>query len=116
MTFTDGQPTGTTSVTVGGVTVDLSAVTGYADLSTLKVAGQDGRPAGTLDAYSIGPDGTITGTFSNGATETVGRIALATFVNPGGLEKAGDSTYRATANSGAVELGGGERGVLHFER
>ncbi|MGX5697393.1 flagellar hook protein FlgE [Agromyces soli] len=107
MTFAGGLPTGTTSVTVGGVAVDLSAVTGYADLSTLKVAGQDGRPAGTLDAYSIGPDGTITGTFSNGATETVGRIALATFVNPGGLEKAGDSTYRATANSGAVELGGG---------
>lgn len=105
MTFVDGQPTGITSVTVAGATIDLAGVTGFADLSTLKVAGQDGRPAGTLDAYSIGPDGTITGTFSNGATQAVGRIALATFVNPGGLEKAGDSSYRATANSGAVELG-----------
>lgn len=105
LTFTDGLPTGPLSLAVGGVTVDLAGVTGFADLSTLKVAGQDGRTAGTLDAYSIGPDGTITGTFSNGATEAVGRIALASFVNPGGLEKAGDSTYRATANSGVVELG-----------
>ncbi|WP_350348549.1 flagellar hook protein FlgE [Agromyces sp. G08B096] len=105
LTFADGLPTGPTTLTVGGVTVDLAGVTGYADLSTLKVAGQDGRAAGTLDSYSIGPDGTITGAFSNGATEAVGRIALATFVNPGGLEKAGDSRYRATANTGAVELG-----------
>lgn len=103
--FADGLPTGPLSLAVGGVTVDLAGVTGFADLSTLKVAGQDGRTAGTLDAYSIGPDGTITGTFSNGATEAVGRIALASFVNPGGLEKAGDSAYRATANSGVVELG-----------
>ncbi|HEY6800762.1 MAG TPA: flagellar basal-body rod protein FlgF [Agromyces sp.] len=105
LTFVDGQPTGPATIAVGGVTVDVSQLTGFADLSTAKVSGQDGRAAGTLDAYSIGPDGTITGTFSNGATEAVGRIALANFVNPGGLEKAGDSTYRATANTGGADVG-----------
>ena len=30
---------------------------------------------------------------------------LATFVNPGGLEKAGSSSYRATFNSGNPEVG-----------
>ncbi|MFB6610614.1 flagellar hook protein FlgE [Agromyces sp. NPDC056379] len=105
LTFVDGQPTGPATIAVGGVTVDVSKLTGFADLSTVKVAGQDGRAAGTLDAYSIGPDGTVTGTFSNGATEAVGRIALANFVNPGGLEKAGNSTYRATANTGGAEIG-----------
>lgn len=105
LTFVDGQPTGPATITTAGVTIDVSKLTGFAELSTLKVAGQDGRPAGTLDQYSIGPDGTITGTFTNGATQAVGRIALATFVNPGGLEKAGNSAYRTTANSGGVELG-----------
>jgi flagellar hook protein FlgE len=105
LTFDDGQPTGPATLTSGGVTLDVSGLTGFAKLSTLKVAEQDGRAAGTLDQYSIGPDGTVTGTFSNGATEAVGRIALATFVNPGGLEKAGNSAYRATANTGAAELG-----------
>ena len=32
-------------------------------------------------------------------------IALATFTNPGGLEKAGGSEYRSTFNSGAAALG-----------
>jgi len=106
LTFADGQPTGPATLTVGGITADVSKLTGFADLSTLKVGDQDGRPAGTLDQYTIGPDGTITGTFTNGATEAIGRIALATFVNPGGLEKAGNSTYRATANTGAAAYGG----------
>lgn len=105
LTFDDGQPTGRGTLTVGGVAVDVSKLTGFAELSTLKVGGQDGRAAGTLDQYSIGPDGTVTGTFTNGATEAVGRIALATFVNPGGLEKAGNSAYRPTANTGAAEYG-----------
>jgi flagellar hook protein FlgE len=105
LTFADGKPTGPATLTLGGVTLDVSKLTGYAELSTLKVGGQDGRAAGTLDQYSIGPDGTVTGVFTNGATEAVGRIALATFVNPGGLEKAGNSAFRATANTGAAELG-----------
>ena len=111
LAFVDGELTAGGAFTIGGIAVDLTALTGYADLTTVKLAGQDGRSAGTLDSYTIGGDGTITGTFSNGATEAVGRIALATFVNPGGLEKAGGSTYRATANTGVAELGaGGEPG------
>ena len=35
----------------------------------------------------------------------VGQIALASFTNPGGLEKAGDSTYSVTNNSGEALIG-----------
>ncbi len=38
----------------------------------------------------MGNDGTLSGTFSNGATIPLARLALATFVNPEGLEKAGE--------------------------
>ena len=52
------------------------------------------------------------GLFSNGEQQAIGRIALATFVNPGGLEKAGSSAYRATFNSGGAELGTAGTGSL----
>jgi flagellar hook protein FlgE len=46
---------------------------------------QDGFGAGTLQSVSIGSDGVIEGTFSNGKTAKLGQIALANFGNPQGL-------------------------------
>jgi flagellar hook protein FlgE len=112
LTFTNGVLTGGGSLTVGGVAVDLGGVTGYSGITTVAFKDQNGRAAGTLESFTLDKDGTITGLFSNGDKQAVGRIALATFVNPGGLEKAGGSTYRATVNSGAAQLGGpGEDGL-----
>jgi flagellar hook protein FlgE len=74
------------------------------------------NPGGTLLSYSIGTDGVVTGVFDNQEQPvTLGRVATANFVNPQGLEKAGDSLYRATNNSGGAEIGGpgeGGRGTL----
>jgi flagellar hook protein FlgE len=91
--------------TVGGITVDLTALTGYAGVTTVAINSQDGRTAGTLESYTLSKDGTLIGSFSNGAKESIARIALGNFVNPGGLEKAGSSGYRATINSGTAEYG-----------
>ena len=88
-----------------GVTIDFSGTTSYAKLNTFAVTGQSGRAAGTLTGYSIGADGVVTGTFSNGATESIAQIALATFANAAGLEKVGGSNYRTTPSSGAADLG-----------
>ncbi|GAA3863593.1 flagellar hook protein FlgE [Leifsonia kafniensis] len=90
---------------VGGVTMDLSKVTGFANLTTIAVNSQNGAKAGTLTGYTISGDGTVLGSFSNGETRTIAQIALVTFANPGGLEKAGGSTYRGSANSGNAVLG-----------
>jgi flagellar hook protein FlgE len=97
--------TGSTTATVGGVTVDLSGVSGYAGLSTTSFSDQNGTAAGTLLAVEMGGDGTLTGRFSNGATIPIARLAIGTFTNPEGLQKAGNSTLSATLNSGAVRLG-----------
>lgn len=93
------------NLTVGGVTVDLAGLTGYADMSTVSITGRNGHAAGSLESFTLAKDGTVMGSFSNGTSEAVGRIALATFTNPGGLEKAGASGYRATVNSGAAVVG-----------
>lgn len=108
LAFTDGKLTGPAdpTFTVGGVAVNLAGVTGYAKVDTLAVATQNGRSAGTLDSWSMAADGTLIGSFSNGSKQALGRIVLAGFTNPGGLEKVGGSSYVATANSGAAVIGG----------
>jgi len=105
LAFVDGRPTGAASIVSGGVTVDLSAVTGFADLRTVAVTGQDGRAPGSLVSYTISADGSLVGSFSNGASDVLAQVALASFDNPEGLEKAGSSQYRAAANSGAPLVG-----------
>jgi flagellar hook protein FlgE len=84
--------------------VDLDAITGYSGLNTAGLTSQDGRASGLMESFAIGQDGTVTAAYSNGARLAVGRIALADFANAGGLEKAGDSLYRASAASGAATL------------
>jgi flagellar hook protein FlgE len=106
LTFTNGVLTSTgNSLTVGGVTVDLSKLEGFSGLTTVTATSTDGNAAGSLTSFTLGKDGTLVGLFSNGKQESIGRIALATFTNPGGLEKAGGSEYRSTFNSGAAALG-----------
>lgn len=84
-------------------TLDFSNLTGLAGAdgeSTLVMAEQDGRPAGTLLEYEIDADGVITGKFSNGAQQVFGQVALATFTNPEGLVGLGDNNFAVGVNSG----------------
>ncbi|MGY1820363.1 flagellar hook protein FlgE [Geodermatophilus sp. SYSU D00079] len=100
----------------GPVTVDITGLTQYGSPTTATATEQDGYSAGVLESFSLGNDGTITGVFSNDQTKVLGKLALATFPNPGGLEKAGSSTYRPATNSGLAligEAGTGGRGALN---
>ena len=95
-----------------GVPGSPEYLTAFAGPSSAAITGQDGTPAGTLQSFSIAPDGTVVGVFSNGQSQAVGRIALANFTNPGGLDKAGGSLYRAGANSGLARVGqAGQNGL-----
>jgi flagellar hook protein FlgE len=68
--------------------------------SNLAAVFQDGSPIGTLSNFSIGEDGRISGSFTNGLTRTIGLVALAKFSNPEGLVDAGDNLFRTGPNSG----------------
>ncbi|WP_435746831.1 flagellar hook-basal body complex protein [Nocardioides sp. SYSU DS0663] len=69
-----------------------------------------------MTSFSIGSDGKLIGSFDDGVNREIAQIAIADFNNPMGLEKVGQTAFRATANSGAVELGvvgeGGRGGVM----
>ncbi|WP_024286289.1 flagellar hook protein FlgE [Cellulomonas sp. KRMCY2] len=100
---------------MSALTVDLADVTGYAGLTTVEATLPNGRAAGTLQSFTINADGTLQGSFSNGLKQALGRVSLATFTNPAGLEKAGGSLYRTTVNSGDAQVGAagtGGRGDL----
>jgi len=59
-----------------------------------------------MTSYTISPTGEIIGQFDDDTPRSFGQIATATFVNPNGLEKAGNSTYRSNAAvTGAADLG-----------
>ncbi len=68
--------------------------------SNLAAVFQDGSSIGTLSNFSIGEDGRISGSFTNGLTRTIGQISLAKFSNPEGLVDAGDNLFRTGPNSG----------------
>jgi flagellar hook protein FlgE len=87
---------------VGGFT---RSITQYAEQSSSKAVEQDGRTMGYLENFKIDSSGVITGVFSNNTTRALAQVALATFANQGGLEKAGDNTFRMSNNSGLANIG-----------
>jgi flagellar hook protein FlgE len=140
----NGVLTGDTATTGGTVTGALSDVTGIpitgladgatnmtfnwnvlngaspvltqvAALDSTTSANQDGNSSGSLTSFAIGSDGTITGSFSNGSTEALGQIALASFANNNGLELNGSTDFTPTLASGPAVVGvpgAGELGTL----
>lgn len=89
-------------LTLGTATRPL---TQYASGDTAGTVAQDGAGAGVLQSFSLAPDGMLVGIFTNGVRESLGQVAVATFDNPPGLEKAGGSLYASTSNSGIASIG-----------
>jgi flagellar hook protein FlgE len=75
-------------------------ITQYGGDTTAVATDQDGSAGASLRSYSIADDGTVTGVFSNGKSEVLAQIAIATFPNATGLMKGGEGHYTATAASG----------------
>ncbi|MGY1680241.1 flagellar hook protein FlgE [Geodermatophilus sp. SYSU D01176] len=99
----------------GQITIDLADLRQFGGPSGLTPARVDGNAMGSLQSISLSGDGTVMGVYSNSLREPIGKLALATFANPGGLAKAGNSSFRVGDNSGQPaigEPGGGGRGTL----
>jgi len=85
--------------------IDFSAMSMVAGNSTALVRSQDGLFPGELATFSIGKNGVITGTFTNGAVRDIGQIAIAHFAAPEGLFKTGANLYEESASSGGATIG-----------
>lgn len=95
------------------IELDFSAVTQYAAKGeSYMELNQDGYPHGDLVEVSIDTGGVVTGVYSNGSRRSLGRLALATFTNPGGLNTLGHTLFAESNNSGPAQMGLAGQGSL----
>lgn len=95
----------TLNINLGTIGSQKNTITQSASQSSTKAFYQDGYTMGYLDNFKIDSTGTITGVYSNGTNRIIGQLALASFTNQGGLEKAGENTYVESNNSGLANIG-----------
>ena len=103
------------------INLDFGKINDFGGLTSFdaetKTAGisQDGYGAGDLVDVAIDPSGVVTGTFSNGKSVGLAKIAVARFTNNEGLMSEGGNIFIQSANSGAAmigEAGAGGRGTI----
>ncbi|MGA9672454.1 MAG: flagellar hook-basal body complex protein [Terracidiphilus sp.] len=73
---------------------------------------QNGYASGTYESFTVGADGTVTATYSNGEKQNVGQLALANVANLQGLQALGNSEYATTLASGTAAIGTSGTGGL----
>ncbi|MDB5102707.1 MAG: Flagellar hook protein FlgE [Fibrobacteres bacterium] len=95
----NGAPDVHLHLSVGGPR-DFTGLTQFRSATTATAVGQDGYTMGRLREISIGEDGIISGSFTNGTTKNLAQILVADFTNPGGLQRVKDSVYTTSSNSG----------------
>ena len=72
---------------------------------------QNGYESGNIKTLRVDLDGKIKGYYTNGVQRTLGALALATFENVDGLQKAGFNQFFATLDSGAPRIGEPQTGT-----
>jgi len=102
----------TSQATPAAIGLDFSDMTSLATTATADTVSQNGYTAGTLSNIDISQSGTITGSFTNGQSTTLGALALANFQNEGGLTRIGNNQFTASPNSGDAQYGIGGTGTL----
>ena len=70
----------------------------------------DGAASGSLQQFQIDQYGSIVGLFSNSQKLVLGKIAVANFNNPSGLQKIGSTAFVESSNSGLPQIGSPDTG------
>lgn len=103
-------PTAGGTPALGPIGLDYHNMTSLSSTASANVLAQNGYAAGILSNISVGQDGTVTGAFTNGQTQTLAQVALATFQNEQGLQRIGSSHFAQTSNSGLPLVGNAASG------
>ena len=85
--------------------INYSKSTQFATPFAVLSQSQDGAPEGDLVGLSIKDDGLVQASYSNGSTQSLGKVVLVNFSNPSGLRQLGNTDYYATSESGTPKLG-----------
>jgi flagellar hook protein FlgE len=85
---------------IAGLLFDFSGVTQFGSAYGVTDLHQDGYSAGQLTSVAVEPDGTVMARYSNNQSKPAGRIELANFRNPQGLQPLANNTWGQTFASG----------------
>ena len=80
--------------------------------SAVASTSQDGFASGQYQSFTIGSNGTVSATFSNGQKLAVGQLALGNVPNLQGLQMLGNGDYATTLASGSASFGTAGAGGL----
>ncbi|MCP3130274.1 flagellar hook protein FlgE [Shewanella sp. KJ2020] len=94
------------------LTVKFNAPTQYAAPFAATELTQDGTTVGRLTNVEIGEDGLITASYSNGSTVPLARVALVRFANEQGLTQVGNTSWKASLESGPALAGQANSGTF----
>ncbi len=110
------MPLGAFNPTTGAapITMDLdfSTATQFGNNFGVNSLAQDGFTTGRLTGVSVDAEGIVFARYTNGQSTSLGKLALANFVNPQGLQQLGDTTWGESFQSGDALLG--EAGTASF--
>ena len=95
-------PDGKGSLTIN---INYSKSTQYSSPFAVLSQSQDGAPEGEMVGVSIGDDGLVNASYSNGSQKSLGKIVLVNFTNPSGLRQIGGSSYYSSSSSGTAKYG-----------
>lgn len=94
------------------VSLDFGAATQFGDNFGVNSLSQDGFTTGRLTGVSVDGEGVVFARFTNGQSTSLGKLALANFINPQGLQQLGDTAWGESFQSGDALLG--EAGTASF--
>ncbi|MDO4905167.1 MAG: flagellar hook protein FlgE [Lautropia sp.] len=94
------------------VAVSFADTTQFGNAFTVAHQDQNGNASGKLAGFSVGRDGSLMARYTNGMTVSKGRVALANFTNPQGLQPLGNNQWGETADSGQPLVGSPSTGTL----
>jgi len=109
--LTTAMPLTASAVIGGGATTPVSFTLDMAQMSqfgspfSVNALYQDGYASGRLAGINIGSDGVIQGRYTNGQSQNLGQIVLASFANPNGLRPIGQNQWSDSPDSGLPVIG-----------
>ncbi|GIU09836.1 MULTISPECIES: flagellar hook protein FlgE [unclassified Shewanella] len=94
------------------LTLNFNNPTQYASPFEVTELTQDGTTVGRLTNVEVGADGLINASYSNGSTVPLARVALVSFANEQGLTQAGNTSWKASLDSGPALAGEANSGTF----
>jgi len=91
--------------------LDLSDFTQNSSSSAVYEITQNGLPPGELNGVSVNSTGIVLAQYTNGTTQKLAQVALATFSNPNGLTSLGDNLWTGSIESGDAIIAAPGTGV-----